>query len=278
MAPKITIIFLTFNSEKTIRQTVEAARQISDDIHFVDSFSKDSTLDIGRELGVEIVQHPFADYGSQRNWAIDTIAAPGGWQLHLDSDEELTAEAIAEIKALDLETTTTDGFMIRRRIAFMGKELHWGGLATTWHYRLFRNGKGRCEDRLYDQHFLPLGTVGYLKGTMIDHNIETLTEWTTRHNKWATMEAEEVMKAQEEACGALQPDALGTPSQRKRYMKSKYYALPLFWRAIAYFLYRFFIHLAFLDGPRGIIYCVLQGLWFRFLVDAKIYEKIHGET
>ena len=48
--------------------------------------------------------------------------------------------------------------------------------------------------------------------------------------------------------------------------------LPLFIRAFVYFNYRYFIKFGFLDGIEGLIFHFLQGFWFRFLVDAKIYE------
>jgi glycosyltransferase involved in cell wall biosynthesis len=224
MESPITVILLTFNSERIIGRTLEAACRISSDVHVVDSFSEDATLQIARRFCATIVQRSFENYGDQRNWAIKNIPAPGGWQLHLDADEELTDQAISEINALDLVATPIDGFMIRRRTAFMGKVLHWGGLSTTWHYRLFRNGKGKCEDRLYDQHFLPSGTVGYLRGSMLDHNTDTLSEWTVRHNRWATLEAREVTQDTDGHGQILLPKAAGTPSQRKRYMKSIYYS------------------------------------------------------
>ena len=40
----------------------------------------------------------------------------------------------------------------------------------------------------------------------------------------------------------------------------------------AYFLYRFIVQLGFLDGKEGLIYHGLQGLWYRFLVGAKVEE------
>jgi len=39
-----------------------------------------------------------------------------------------------------------------------------------------------------------------------------------------------------------------------------------------YFIYRYFFKLGFLDGKEGLIFHFLQGFWYRFLVDAKIYE------
>jgi hypothetical protein len=35
---------------------------------------------------------------------------------------------------------------------------------------------------------------------------------------------------------------------------------------------RYFFRLGFLDGKEGLIWNVLQGFWFRFLVDTKVYE------
>jgi hypothetical protein len=47
---------------------------------------------------------------------------------------------------------------------------------------------------------------------------------------------------------------------------------PLFFRAFIYWLLRYTIGLGFLDGIEGLIFHFLQGFWYRFLVDAKIYE------
>ena len=50
-------------------------------------------------------------------------------------------------------------------------------------------------------------------------------------------------------------------------------AAPLFLRALGLFFYRYVLRLGFLDGMPGLIFFVLQTFWFRFLVDAKLYEK-----
>lgn len=43
-------------------------------------------------------------------------------------------------------------------------------------------------------------------------------------------------------------------------------------RAFLYFFYRHFIRLGFLDGVEGLIFHFLQGCWYHFYLDAKIYE------
>ena len=57
-----------------------------------------------------------------------------------------------------------------------------------------------------------------------------------------------------------------------RFLKEKYASLPLFTRPILYFMYRYFIRMGFLDGRPGFVWCSLQALWYRFLVDAKLLE------
>jgi hypothetical protein len=59
----------------------------------------------------------------------------------------------------------------------------------------------------------------------------------------------------------------------KRFLKEKVYArLPVGMRAFAYFFYRYVICLGFLDGREATAFHVLQGFWYRFLVDTKLLE------
>lgn len=51
-----------------------------------------------------------------------------------------------------------------------------------------------------------------------------------------------------------------------------YARAPLFWRAIAYWFFRYFVKLGFLDGTAGLVFHFNQALWYRMLVDAKIRE------
>ena len=52
----------------------------------------------------------------------------------------------------------------------------------------------------------------------------------------------------------------------------RYVRMPLFWRAFAYFCFRYFLRGGFLEGKEGFLWHFLQGWWYRTLVDAKIYE------
>jgi hypothetical protein len=59
----------------------------------------------------------------------------------------------------------------------------------------------------------------------------------------------------------------------RRWIKEKVYnRIPYQLSVPAYFLYRLIFQLGFLDGKEGLVYHGLQGLWYRFLVGAKVEE------
>lgn len=269
-----TVILLTFNSEATLAATLSSVCQVAGEIFVVDSSSSDGTVELARQHGAKVVQHAFEHYGAQRNWAIDNLPISTAWQLHLDADEWMDAQLIEAIRALP-EEPELSGYFLPRYVRFLGRVLRHGGMSPTWHLRLFRTGTGRCEDRKYDQHFLLNGgTTGRLSGAMIDDIRMPLSEWTARHNRWADGEVTELNAA--EASGRVRPDARGNPVEQKRFLRQQYDRSPLFVRPFALFVYRFFIRAGFLDGMEGFIFWVLQTFWFRFLVDAKIWEKRHA--
>lgn len=270
----VSVIILAFNSAASLPQTIAAARLVSDDIHVVDSFSTDETAVLARAAGAHLVQHPFERYDLQRNWAIETLPLTHGWELHLDADERLTAELAAEInRVMAAPPAGIDGYMIPRLIHFLGAPIRHGGMYPNWHLRLFRRGKGRCERRLYDQHFLlpERGRIGRLSQPMIDDVRMSLEEWTRRHLRWA--EAQAVMAVEGGGEGEIAGRWTGSPIERKRALRAAYGRVPPLLRPFLLFFYRYVLRLGFLDGVPGLIFFVLQTFWFHFFVDARIYER-----
>jgi glycosyltransferase involved in cell wall biosynthesis len=270
----LSIIILTYNADATIGRTLAASSELSDDIHVIDSGSTDRTLEIAQSFGAHIQHHGFENYGAQRNWAIANTVLKYQWELHLDADERPTPELIAAIRDLARRGFPGDavGYFIPRLVHFLGGPIRHGGMYPIWHMRLFRRGRGRCEDRRYDQHFLVDGPTAQLTHPMIDDIRMSLAEWVTRHNRWAEAEADELESGSNPA-QLVKAKLDGNPIERKRSLRRGYNRLPLLWRAFGLFLYRYIIRLGFLDGRRGLIFFVLQTFWFRFLVDAKLYER-----
>jgi glycosyltransferase involved in cell wall biosynthesis len=272
-AAPLSVIILSFNEETNLPACLDSLDGLRCSVFVLDSFSTDKTPQIALDRGVPFYQHAFENYAVQRNWSQQNLPIQTPWVLHLDADERLTPELVTEINSL-MEDPPADihGFLFRKRTIFMGKWIRHGGHYPSYHLRLFRSGSGRCEDRLYDQHFIVDGPVEKLNNDYLDIVASDLSSWTLRHARWAQMEAREMLAA--EGVGRqVDPNFMGTPIERRRWMRNTYGRRPLFVRAFLYGCYRYFFRLGFLDGKEGLIFHVLQGFWFRFLVDSLIFEQ-----
>ena len=290
----ISVIILTYNEEIHIERLLKNIADWASEIFIVDSYSSDKTLEIAKKYGVKIVQHKFENQAQQFNWALDNLDIKNEWILRLDADEYLTEELKKEIAEILFNIRTSDvpningnvrtsdvqninGFYIKRRVYFMGHWIRHGGYYPTWLLRLFRKEKARSEQREMDEHIVLLeGSAGKLKNDFVDDNKKDLEFWTDKHNKFSSREVNEILRTSDvgrRTCPTSDVQKLDGQAARKRWLKNNfYYRLPLFFRACLYFIYRYFIRLGFLDGKEGLIFHFLHAFWYRFLVDAKIYE------
>lgn len=274
----LSVIVLTFNEEQNIGPCLESIVSWAQEIFVVDSGSTDRTLDIVSKYGAKVLTHPFQNYSHQRNWAQNNVPLSHEWVFHIDADERVSPELAARLGELfagrSHSTQDYAGYMVRRKIIFFGKPIVHGGLYPTYHCRVFRRQSGRCEDREYDQHFLVEGRTALIEADLLELTATSLFSWTARHNKWAQMEARELFKGLgRDASVAVQAKLIGSPIERRRWLRSSLYSrMPMFFRALLYFVTRYVIRGGFLDGTPGLIYHGLQGFWFRFYVDACCYE------
>ena len=126
-----------------------------------------------------------------------------------------------------------------------------------------------------DEHIKVAGPTVHLKGELIDDNLNSLTWWTEKHNRYASREAVDLLNLEYRFMPRDSVARLRGGSQAgfKRWLKEVVYArLPGGFRAFAYFFYRYVLRLGFLDGQAGTAFHFLQGFWYRYLVDAKVAE------
>lgn len=272
MKVPVSVIILTYNEEKNLPHALDSISGWAENIFIVDSGSTDETVEIAKNYGAKIKQRKFDNFATQFNWGLDNFDIKTDWVMKLDADEWLTEELKEEI-AEKLKNIPDDisGLLIKRRVHFMGKWIKHGGYYPSWILRLFRRGKGRMEKRKMDEHTEILeGRVETLKNDLVDENHKDLSCWIDKHNKYATREAIAFLEEKE---NEAKINLGGGQVARKRWFKKNiYYHLPPFFRAFLYWQYRYFIRLGFLDGIPGLIFHFLQGFWYRFLVDSKIYE------
>lgn len=276
LTTECTVVVLTLNEELHLSRAISSVAPFADRVVVVDSGSTDRTVAIAKELGAEVLSHPFVTQARQFNWALTQLPEESGWIFRLDADEFVTDSLAKEIKdrlaSLPLEVAAVS---IGRRVNFLGSAVKRGGLFPVRVVRLFRYGRGRSEDRWMDEHIIADGATVDFQGEIIDDNLNTLTWWTDKHNSYASREAVELLNLEYEFMERDPSTELqaGGQAGTKRWLKQKIYArLPGGLRAFLYFLYRYIFRLGFLDGPKGTTFHILQGFWYRYLVDAKAHE------
>lgn len=273
----LSIVILTFNEELNIEKCLIEATKLTNDIFIIDSYSTDNTLKICEKYGCKIYQNKFINQAIQLNWAIKNCDFKTEWILRLDSDEYFLPELIQEMKQkLDKLDKNITGIFFKRRVYFMDKWIKFGGYYPTMILRAWKNNKAICEERWMDEHMKLLeGNSITFDNDFVDDNKKNLHWWISKHNNYATREAIEQLNSKYNFLDyePVKADLLGTQEQKKKWLKEKIYnILPLGVKPFIYFLYRYIFKFGFLDGFRGFLFHVLQGFWYRFLVDAKVYE------
>jgi len=274
--PLLTIIILTFNEQLHIERCINSVSRLCARVLVVDSYSSDATCDIARSCGVEVVQNAFVTQAQQFQWAVDNCDIESEWVLRLDADETLDGELVANIaNFIDENGRGSNGAIFHRKHIFMGKWIRFGGRYPLPMLRLFRRGKAHVEQRWMDEHIvLDEGESLILQGGFEDNNLNSVSWFISKHNKYASREVVDLMlqKLYLNTDSAI-TSGTGFSIKLKRFLKeSVYLKLPYFIRPFFYFCFRYFIQFGFLDGARGFAYHFMQGFWYRALVDLKCLE------
>lgn len=283
----LAVVILTYNEEMHIERAIKSVQSIASEIFVIDSGSKDATVKIAQKNGATVLYHPFINQAKQFNWALDNAPITASWIMRLDADEIIESDLALEIqqKIPQLDANIV-GINLKRKHIFMDRWVRFGGRYPLILMRIWRTGYGRVEDRWMDEHVvISSGETTTFDGGFADHNLNDLTFFTDKHNKYATREAIEVLNHKYQLFNqdkSLNSDSTSFQASFKRNIKEKIYnKLPFTLSAFAYFIWRYIFQLGFLDGRSGLTYHFLQGYWYRFLVGAKIMElenAIEGMT
>ena len=251
----ISVVILQKNEALHIKRCLEKLASLEPrQIFVVDCFSTDGSDKTAAKMGATVVYHKWPGLQSvQFNWALDNLEIESKWILRLDADEYLTDESIEWLKAnLDKveESVCALGFTLERK--FMGGVIRHGtnGISMV---RMFRKGRGRYAETLMDERIIYEGDKLSVPVVFYDDNLNSLEWWKEKHRGYAKREAQQALE------GSFQDPR-----------KAKYYKLPRYFRAVAYFCIRYFLKRGFLDGRAGWRWHFWQGLWYRWLVDREI--------
>lgn len=269
MAADITAIILTKNEEVNIEDCIRSIRNTVKRIVVIDSYSTDKTVELAQQLGAETYQHSFENYAKQYMYGVEAAKADTVWTLRIDADERLTSNSAAELEKLcnDNVNTEVTGIVLRFKKNFLGKDLYHGGVYPWKKMNCYKTKYGKIENRNMDEHIvLSEGKTIEMKNDCLHYDFKNLAYFVSKHNWYSSRETADYYEAIEKKKEKVDLDF------KTWFKMNVYYRLPLGMRAHFYYICRYYFQAGFLDGREGRIYAFLQAYWYRFLVDAKIYE------
>lgn len=245
---KISAVIITFNEEKNIARCIESLQGVADEIVIVDSYSTDRTKEICFELGVRFIEHAFAGYVEQKNYAVQQ--ASYDHVLSLDADEAISPE-LRESILIAKKNWTHDGYKCNRLTNYCGTWIRHCGWYPDTKLRLWDRRKGTWTGFSIHESLTMHSntTVGYLSGDLLHYSYYTLSQHVAQIDKFTTIMAEEDF-------------------QKKKKVST---LLHLVINPTVFFLKRYLLNRGFLDGYMGYIVCK-NGAYYKFLKYAKLRE------
>ena len=121
----VSVIIAVRNEAGNLPRCLDALREMGE-VYVVDSQSTDSTVEIARTHGAQVVQfHYQGGWPKKRQWAMDNLPLAHQWILLLDADEVVTPDLVREIRGA-IENSAVHGYYIALRIHFLGRVLRHG--------------------------------------------------------------------------------------------------------------------------------------------------------
>jgi glycosyltransferase involved in cell wall biosynthesis len=271
------LIVLTYNEEVHLPRLLNSINDLEMPLFILDSGSSDTTLNIAEEHGATVLINEFVNHPLQWNYALKNFRINTPWTIGLDADHIFTHELKNRLAGINEIDPQIMGIYFNRKNVFKGRWIRHGGYFPKYLMKMFRTGSGYSDlTEMMDHRFIVNGKTEVWKdGFIIEENLKEneIKFWINKHNRYSDLVADqEINYRLNKVKVNVDTYINGNPDQKIRYFKSIWQRLPLFVRPFIYFIYRYFFKLGFLDGKEGLIFHFMQALWFRFVVDIKIYE------
>lgn len=228
-------VLITKNEERALSKTLLSLQEFKE-IIVVDAESQDKTREIAKEFRARVFVRPFDNFADQKNFGIEQ--ANCDWVFSVDADEIPDPELIGAIKKVaergDIQEA---GYKVKVRNFHFGRELCWGGQGKDWHLRFFQKKTGRFVSSIHE-YVRAKGRIGYLPGSLLHENIDTVSEYLKKLVFYTELEARNLKKK----------------GQRTSFWK---------WglKPFARFIYYYFFRLGFLDGFEGFLFHALSSFY-----------------
>lgn len=184
---RVSFCCLTYNSERTLEDTLESIAALSDETTIVDSFSNDGTLEIAQRYTDKIYQKEYFTHGSQMNYAINLTS--NNWVFCIDSDESLDERLAEDIRKWSSKGFGDyDAFRVERQWFFMNRALHafYPASSPDLIVRLFDKRFVRFNDAPVDDKAVGYTNRSVLKGRLNHATTGNLHELFRKANEYTS--------------------------------------------------------------------------------------------
>lgn len=270
-----TAIIMTKNEEKNIVDCLKSMKGFAKRCVVIDCGSTDDTVKIAKKLGADVYHHEFEYYAQQFNWGLENCNIKTEWIVRLDADERFPKELRKEIKELIAKNKDKpmNGITIEADLYFLGRIMKHG-LRNKRKMMMFKREYGRIEDRRRDAHsIISEGFSVQAKHRFVHYDFKNIDSYIKKYNWYATREMQDYIDYKHGGETKINTDPSIQAQRKKKF--GLYYKAPKFVRCWAWFIYNYIFRGGFLDGKEGLVFCFLECYWYRFTVDAKIYEYEH---
>lgn len=257
----ITVVVLTKNEQAGIAATLSHLKDFSK-VVVVDSNSDDDTVKIALACGVEVVNFTWdGQYPKKKQWSLENSGSEHPWVLLLDADEYPSRELIEEIRGLipELNDGVHAAYEINLSYKFAGRFLKHGHRVTKRSLLDVRKSSMPVIDDLnapgireVEGHYQAQsrGTIGHLKGLLFHDDVDPVSSWFDRHNRYSDWEA--YLRLNDETRREI---------ASKRTSKGSFFDRVPF-KPIVFFLYSFIVRGGFRDGRPGLDYALALSMYY----------------
>jgi len=221
------------NESANIRKCLESLDWV-DEIVVVDSGSTDDTVEICRSYPCRLIEHEWMGFGPTKRFAAES--ARHDWVLSIDGDEVVSPDLRERIRGLLSGTPEAQGYRIRFRSFYLGREIRHCGRSNEFHLRLFNRKHGNYTDRPLHESVQLRGRIEELRETILHYTHPTIAVHLEKIQRYSEL-------------GARQLFELGRGAS----------PLGAVARGISKFLKMYLIRAGFLDGAEGLILSALSG-------------------
>ncbi|WP_367728906.1 glycosyltransferase family 2 protein [Microbacterium sp. LMI1-1-1.1] len=257
----ITVLVQTKNEAVGIGKCLQALSDFSEVI-VVDSLSTDDTASIARRSGAKVVDFDWnGKYPKKKQWQLENVPTANEWVLFIDADETPQAGLVKELRNIFAGSPEPGivAFDIGLDYVFAGRVLRHGHRVTK--RCLVRKGFVRFPvmDDLtapgmgeLEGHYQPEadGAVLRLTHRILHNDLDPVSSWFARHNKYSDWEAH--LRSRRD----VQADVRRRRSRQGRIFD----AVPF--KPLVFFVYAYILRAGFRDGRAGFDYAVALATYY----------------